>query len=171
MTRTLKMALPVALVAALAAPVLAGGPDCGKGGAAATTASHHGKKCDMSAGDCKKMMAGYKTSGWLGIDAEKTDDGSVLVKKVHAGGPAEKAGIAAGDVLLAMNGVTFQEENHEKLMAMKKASKPGDTVTYNVRHDGSDRNVVVALGAMPEEVYTAMVKDHMKEHTEIASAN
>ena len=74
-----------------------------------------------------------------------------------------------GDVLLALNGVTFSEQNDEKVMSIRKTQKPGDPVTYNVLRNGASQNITAQLGTMPDEIYTAMLSEHMKEHTEVAS--
>jgi predicted metalloprotease with PDZ domain len=160
--------LPVAFALA-GGSALAGGPDCQKGAAAASTAHAH-KKCTMSKEDCMHAMAEAKARGWLGLELDKNEaDGTLTITKVVTGSPAAAAGFREGDVLLALNGVTFDEKNHDKLGAIKKAAKPGDRVTYNVRRNGSDQNISAILGTMPEEVYTAWTKEHMKEHAAVAA--
>jgi S1-C subfamily serine protease len=161
----------VVLAAALTiAPVVAGGPDCHKADAAKNVASAH-KKCDMSAADCKSMMETAKKNGWLGLKLEPSeDDGALVITDVVKSSPAEKAGFKAGDVLLAVNGVTYSDENESKLKALKKTLTPGATASYNVQRDGKQQTLTATLGTMPTEVYTAWVNEHMKEHAEIASA-
>lgn len=159
----------LAVVLALA-PAMAGGPECQKADAAKNMA-HAGKKCDMSAADCKKMMEEARKNGWLGLQIETAEaDGSMVIEKVVSGSPAEKAGFRAGDVLLAVNGITFSDQNKEKLSAVKKTLKPGTTASYNVKRGNSQQTLTATLGTMPDDVYTAMVEEHMKEHTEVASA-
>jgi len=163
----------VVLAAALAiAPVVAGGPDCQKADAAKNVAAHSHKKCDMSAADCKAMMETARKNGWLGLKIEPSeDDGALLITEVVKGSPAEKAGFKSGDVLLAVDGVTYSDENESKLKALKKTLTPGTTASYNVQRDGKQHTLTATLGKMPEEVYTAWVNEHMKEdHAEIASA-
>ena len=152
------------------APALAGGPECQKADAAKNVAHAH-KKCDMSTADCKSAMEQAKNSGWLGLKIEPAEnDGALVISEVVAGSPAEKAGFQAGDVLLAVNGVTYGDENKDKLKAMKKTLKPGTTASYNVQRGSKQQTLTATLGTMPEEVYTAWVSEHMKEHTEVASA-
>lgn len=152
------------------APALAGGPECQKADAAKHVA-HADKKCDMTAADCKTAMDQARKSGWLGLKIEPSEaDGSMVISEVVAGSPAEKAGFRSGDVLLAVNGVTYGDENKDKLKAIKKTLKPGTTASYNVQRDGKQQTLTATLGTMPDEVYTAWVNEHMKEHTEVASA-
>lgn len=167
MCRVMRYALPFVLFAATTL-LLAGGPDCHKAEGAANVA--HEKKCSMSAADCQKEMAEARSRGWLGLQLDQGEDGALTITKVYSGSPASKAGFREGDVLLALNGVTLGEENKEKLYALKKNLKPGDSVTYNVHRSDGDRSISAVLGRMPDDVYTAMVSEHMKEHADVASA-
>ena len=127
------------------------------------------QKPALTAADCQKMMAEAKSRGWLGLQLDEKENGELVVQKVFPGSGAEKAGYREGDVLLAFNGVTLNEANEDKIKAMRKDLKPGDTITYNVRRGDREMNLTGLLGKMPEDVYTAMVTEHMKEHTDIAS--
>ena len=152
------------------APAMAGGAECQKADAAKNVA-HADKPCDMSSADCKKAMDEARKGGWLGLQIEMAEaDGSMVIEKVVPGSPAEKAGFRMGDVLLAVNGVTYSEENKDKLKAVKKTLKPGTAASYNVQRGGSQQTLTATLGSMPDDVYTAWVNEHMKEHTEVASA-
>lgn len=167
----LALVLPVAIVLS-GGLALAGGAECAKTAAAANVAqAHEHKKCSMTKDDCQKMMADAKTRGWLGLELDHNDEsGAITITKVVAGSPASKAGFREGDVLLSLNGVTFSEENDAKVMSIRKTQKPGDSVTYNVRRNGSEQNITAQLGTMPAEIYTAWIGEHMKEHTEVAAA-
>ncbi len=54
---------------------------------------------DLKSGTCSK-----KTFPWLGVNAEEIHQ-KVIVTDVTLGGPAEKAGLQHGDVILAVNGL------------------------------------------------------------------
>ncbi len=93
-----------------------------------------------------------------------TDTGA-LVSKVVKGGPAEKAGIkagdneiefqglkvmAGGDVIVAVDGQEIVGESDlPKLIAQHDA---GDRVTLEIIRDGETQNVDVELGERPENV-------------------
>ncbi len=168
MFRFAKLALPV-ILSLVSGLVLAGGPDCHKAGTASNVA-HAGKKSNMSAEDCKKAMAEMKGRGRIGLTLYHSEDGVRAVTKVHPGSPAEKAGFREGDVLLALNGVTLNEANEDKIHSIRKGLKPGDTVTYNVKRGDREESISAVLAPMPDDVYTAMVNEHMKEHADLASA-
>lgn len=166
MHRPFTLAIPVAL-ALLALPALAGGPDCQKAQGAADVA--HEKHCTMSAEECQRMMSEARNQGWLGIELDQNDSGALVISKVVPSSPAAAAGFQKGDVLVSLNGVPFGAEGAKKLYEIKKNLKPGDAVTYVVNRGGADQKVGATLGRMPDGVYTAMVNEHMKEHTEIAA--
>jgi C-terminal processing protease CtpA/Prc len=152
-------------LALIAAPVLAGGADCQK---AAKTAAH-AKPCEMSQEDCDKWMAEAKNRPWLGVELDSDGAGAWTVTRVVPQSPAESAGLQEGDVLVALNGVAFGDANKDKIAVVKKSLKVGDSVTYSVRRDGVDRDVTATLSRMPESVYLAMVEEHKRSHTEVAS--
>jgi len=124
---------------------------------------HH--DCDASAQDCLNAKAAqYAKHGWLGIETEKNDHGGYTVTAVTEGSPAAEAGFEPGDVLVAMNGISFAKENKEKLYAAKKALGVGKQVTYTVKHDGEKRQVTATLGEVPRTVLAQWIGEHMLEH-------
>lgn len=156
---------PLAMFA-LATSALAGGAECEK---TAALNAKNTKHCTATAEECKQYMSEAKTRGWVGIEYDKTEDGSLVVEKVLSGSPAEKAGLKAGDVLVALNGVSLAEQNKDKLKAVKATMKPGATVNYEVKRAGQSQDFAVKLGTMPDDVYQAMVSEHMKEHVAVAA--
>ena len=162
--------LALSLVFALAAaPALAGGEQCQKDAAAA--AKHaSAQKCTMSAEACQKEMAGMKSKGWIGLNLDKSEDGTLTVQSVAVGSPAEKAGFKQGDVLVALNGIAFGEANYDKLKAAKQGLGVGSEITYSVRRGSENLDLTAKMAAMPESVYKTAVADHMAEHATIASS-
>jgi putative serine protease PepD len=68
---------------------------------------------------------------------------------VTKGGPADRAGIKAGDVITKFNGRPMTEP--DELIVAIRAQTPGDTVTLTVRSgSGSERQVKVKLSASSE---------------------
>jgi serine protease Do len=91
-----------------------------------------------------EMVATGKQHGarrpWLGVTSI-ADDGRVRVMRVAAESPAEAAGLVAGDVILAVSGVTVKslEEFYRRLWA---SGEPGVEVALKVLKDGGDVRVV-----------------------------
>jgi serine protease Do len=72
-----------------------------------------------------------------------------LVANVEAGGPAEKAGIKAGDVLLAVNGKEVEQSS--ELPRIIGEMQPGVRATFKVWSKGTTRDVSISLGELPQE--------------------
>jgi serine protease Do len=70
-----------------------------------------------------------------------------MVESVDAGSPAERAGLAAGDTLLAYNGrdVVQQAVNYPEMLV------PGQQVRVRVRRSGRSRDVPVTVAERKEE--------------------
>ena len=145
--------LVVALfVAAVAVPAFAG----------------KGEKCTIDTQTCLNKLSSYKEKGWIGVGYEPTEKGDMVVKSVTDGGPAAKAGFVVGDVLIALNGAKLSDK-----AAVKKVKgdwKVGSQVTYTVLRGKTEQQIAVTLGPMPEEVYAAMVGQHVIDnHMTVAS--
>ena len=69
-----------------------------------------------------------------------------LVAAVEPGGPAAKAGIRAGDVLLGLNGRAI--ERSAELPPLVAAVKPGERASLELWRDGARKNVGVTVGAL-----------------------
>lgn len=76
--------------------------------------------------------------GWM----VKTEAGREIIKFVEMGAPAQKAGIDAGDELLALNGIRVTAE---QLSDRLRDFNPGDTVQITFFHQDDLRTVDVRL--------------------------
>lgn len=74
------------------------------------------------------------------------DAQGVLVSGVEAGGPASKAGIEAGDVILKFDNKTVNSANELPLLVA--ASKPGARLEVELWRKGATRKVTVTLGEL-----------------------
>ena len=72
-----------------------------------------------------------------------------VVNSVEKGGPAEKAGIEAGDVILKFDGKTIA--NSADLPRMVGATRPGSKSVVQVWRKGSTRDISVVVGEMLED--------------------
>jgi serine protease Do len=66
-----------------------------------------------------------------------------VVQKVESGGPAEKAGIQDGDVILKVNGIAVDKSN--ELRRIVGAIKPGSKAIISIWRKGSGREVTVLV--------------------------
>jgi putative serine protease PepD len=71
---------------------------------------------------------------------EAPDDGQPIITP---GGPAEKAGIRPGDLIVAFEGRPVTDP--DELIVAIRAQRPGDTVTLTVRRGDTERDVRLTL--------------------------
>lgn len=132
---------------AMAVPALAGG-----GGA----------KCTQTTQVCLNHWAKSKDMPWAGLQYDKSTEGAMSIKSVAPGSPAATAGIQAGDVLVAMNGVKLTDK--EAIKKAKSEMKVGSTVQYTISRAGTEQQLAVTMAAMPPEVFASVVGSHMLEN-------
>ena len=132
-----------------------------------------GGKCTASTQDCLDHMAkNLNDRGWVGIEMD--DEGGMdkmVVTKVVEESPAERAGFKKGDVLVAVNGVTFAEENQKQIKDVQYAMKPGAEFTYTVARSGKKIDLEVELGNIPDNVMAQWIGGHMMDHAELQMAS
>jgi serine protease Do len=103
---------------------------------------------------------GKVTRGWLGVYIQRlTPDMAeslsvpgkkgALVSDVTKEGPAEKAGIRSGDVIVAFNGKDVNDE-HE-LPQIVASTKPGKKVDVRVVREGKELSIPVTVSEMEGE--------------------
>ncbi len=85
---------------------------------------------------------------YLGLSTAAGSGGAV-VREATAGGPAARAGIRAGDVVVAVGGERVREP--DDVAAAIQDAAPGDRVDVEVRRDGEARTLTVELAARPEQ--------------------
>ncbi|MGK4581079.1 S41 family peptidase [Kitasatospora sp. HPMI-4] len=77
----------------------------------------------------------------VGLTVGRAQDGGTAVSRVQPAGPAEQAGIAAGDLLLSVDGVPTDRLPVTEVVARLRGragggGRAGSTVTLGVRHQG-----------------------------------
>ncbi len=84
----------------------------------------------------------------LGVMVEPTPEGAdemgYVVRRVFPGEPAAEAGLKQGDVITAVNGKSFGEE--ETLPGVIAQHKPGEKVKLRVLRGGKEKTFTVTLG-------------------------
>jgi photosystem II stability/assembly factor-like uncharacterized protein len=97
--------------------------------------------------DCEKIGGGPPQAGkaYLGVAGEDAEVGA-RVTRVVPKSPAEKAGIQAGDIILAVGDklvLTYQQ-----LLDAVQAHKPGDSVSFKVSRNKEQKEFSIALDKM-----------------------
>ncbi|WP_455478565.1 Do family serine endopeptidase [Bartonella sp. B10] len=114
--------------------------------------------------------------GWLGVKIQsvtKEISDSIGLKEAkgalitdHLKGPAAKAGIKTGDVIISVNG---EKINDVRDLAKRIATiKPGETATIGIWRSGKEDNIKVQLDPMPEDEDT---KDGAKNPSKRGSSD
>ncbi len=74
-------------------------------------------------------------------------DHGVLVIEVPSDGPAARAGIRPGDVIVAINGKPVDQKNSFSELLFEH--RPGETITVTINRDGEEMTVDVTLAERP----------------------
>jgi serine protease Do len=76
----------------------------------------------------------------------RSEGGGALVGQVESGGPAAKAGLKRGDIILQLNGKEVSDS--EGLSTQIANTAPGTTVQLKVFRDGKTQDIPVTLGEL-----------------------
>jgi len=76
-----------------------------------------------------------------------SDDSQAGQQPITADGPAERAGIHPGDIILAIDGRPVTDP--DELIVAIRARTPGDTIVLHVRSGSNERDVRVKLDESP----------------------
>ncbi len=90
--------------------------------------------------------SGRVERGWLGVAIREESDpqGGVGIESVDRAGPAARAGVRPGDVVLAVDGASVDSANG--LIKAISALPPGHEVRLRLRRGGHVMEVLVAVG-------------------------
>ncbi len=120
----------------------------------------------------KEMLSQLKTKGkvtrgWLGVVIQKVtpeigksfglkESEGALVSDVVEQGPADKAGIKRGDVIVSFNGKNIRD--NEVLPRLVGATEIGKKAKVGIIRDGKAMEIEVVIGELPEEGLRASKK-------------
>jgi serine protease Do len=114
---------------------------------------------------------GKVVRGWIGISVQSVtpeiaeslkleDDDGALVADVTDGGPADKAGVRRGDIIIELNGNKIDEmPDLPKLVA---SYAPGTKTNMKVRRDSKEKVLNIKLGELPEQ--GAQISNRVVDH-------
>ena len=107
-----------------------------------------------------KLKQGKVTRGWIGVTLQPLDEKlaksfglndtkGVLIADVSKGEPGDKAGLKAGDIVIAVDGKKATDSR--TLVGIIGSKSPNDKVVLTVIRDGKQQNITVTLGERPVE--------------------
>ncbi len=104
------------------------------------------------------IKTGTVTRGWIGVEVQDLTPElaesfgvprgqGALIAGVMRNGPADRAGIRPGDVLLAVEGQTVRDA--QTMLDLIAALTPGAQARFELSREGTSREAIVAIGRRP----------------------
>jgi len=105
------------------------------------------------------IQKGSVTRGWIGVGVQDITReiaesfklpavGGVLITQVERGGPADKGGMKAGDILTAVNGKSVADTTG--MLNMIAALQPGQQARLRIARGQSETELAVTIGRRPQ---------------------
>ena len=105
------------------------------------------------------IRTGSVTRGWIGVEAQPVaaelgkvpksgETGGALIAGVLKSGPADRAGVKPGDVLLAINAKPVLDPG--SMLNLVAALQPGSKAELRLRRGGRDLDLAVVVGRRPK---------------------
>ncbi|WP_193566064.1 Do family serine endopeptidase [Nitrosomonas oligotropha] len=106
------------------------------------------------------VQTGGVTRGWLGVSMQDMTQelaesfgleqpNGALIASVLKDGPADKAGIKAGDILIAISGKPLK--NSSEMLNVVAALAPGETATVTVIRNKQEKSIPIKVGVRPKQ--------------------
>lgn len=87
---------------------------------------------------------------------DSSGNAGARVREVSPGGPAERAGVRAGDLIVAVNGTNVRgREPEARVVQLLRDVKPGDKVDLQVLRDGKARDFTATARPDGDEFFVA----------------
>ncbi|GGL08498.1 hypothetical protein Sme01_12920 [Sphaerisporangium melleum] len=102
----------------------------------------------ITTGTAKKSRIGVSIDeSYQGDGVRIATDSTGGLQPIVAGGPADKAGLKPGDIILEIDGNPVTQPS--ELIVTVRSKAPGDKVTVKYRRDGGERSTTVTIDAVP----------------------
>ena len=88
--------------------------------------------------------------GYLGITFSKDSDG-LQVTEVKPDGPAAKAGLKEGDIILKIDSHDLKDAETSEMVKLVGGMRPGTVIAVAIRRGTEDRTVKIKLGNRPAD--------------------
>jgi serine protease Do len=121
------------------------------------------------------QQTGKVTRGRLGVQIQALtpelaksfklqDTNGVVIASVEPGGPAQKAGLQTGDVIVGFEGKPVKSAN--ELPRLVAATKPGTTVTLDIWRNGARRQIKATLAEFPSETVAQQTQPENRQSSD-----
>jgi C-terminal processing protease CtpA/Prc len=101
------------------------------------------------------LLVAEEPQGWhgIGITRHKQDGEEWLIVRFHReGGPAEKSGLAADDVVTAIDGKKLRFRDDLDFLEFLGRLKPGQRVKLTVLRNQKTQHIMIKTMVMPSDV-------------------
>jgi Do/DeqQ family serine protease len=106
------------------------------------------------------IQTGSVTRGWIGVEAQEITPeiadsfrlgsaSGVLIAGILSGGPADRAGVKPGDILLEIEGKPVRDPN--SMLNLVAALVPGKPASIRLRRSNKEMEVQVMVGKRPTQ--------------------
>jgi predicted metalloprotease with PDZ domain len=129
-------------------------------------------KCGASAKECevgiRKLMSGGRR--YLGVEIVPLNPG-LIIKSVHPKSPAERAGLASNDRLIAVNGRSLTLATAREFKQILHEARNTGTLWVIVQRQGAYKKVDIKLEPFSKEQIDKSIALHLlTSHTSTAGA-
>ena len=130
------------------------------------------RKCNASARECeqaiRQMMAGRR---YLGITFVELKPG-IVIKSVDPIGPGARAGISAGDRIIAINGRSMTDATAKDVKQVLYDARQNGVLWIIVQRRGAYKKIDARLEQYPEKQIDEIIAKHLAQsHTAVAGTN
>lgn len=91
------------------------------------------------------VAATPRAFGGVGIDGVPWKDGSIVVKQLVLGGPAQLAGMRAGDIITRIDGTPTKGSDFKEMVEHRLRGRAGTTVELRVSRPGYQQPLTFKL--------------------------
>lgn len=88
----------------------------------------------------------------IGVQYYESESGSFIVQRVFENSPAQKAGIEAGDIMIAVSGISVIGEDIKEISSMVMGTE-GTDVTITIIRDNKEMDFTVTRGTVLHSVF------------------
>jgi len=138
----------------------------------ARVAEDPASKCEANFDLCvREALSAIEKSSWFGLGVDRQPaqaDGTsnrLTVVLIHPAGPAAKAGLKLGDILVATDGQPYAFSTDREVPEHFRSRKLGQQVRFSViRSDNALISVSIASTPPPPELHRPMLGQYLKSH-------
>ena len=93
------------------------------------------------------LTRGRVVRGWLGVAASSAAGGGVVIGGILRGGPADRAGVAPGDILVAIDGKAVSDAR--QALDLISSLQPGSRAVLTILRDGQRQRLEAMVSTRP----------------------